>query len=42
LSGGGARGAYQIGALKALQELGILDKATAFSGASIGAGMPHL
>jgi NTE family protein len=37
LSGGGARGAYQIGALKALQELGILDRAAAFSGASIGA-----
>ncbi len=37
LSGGGARGAYQIGALKALEELGILQKASAFSGASIGA-----
>jgi len=37
LSGGGAKGAYQIGALKALQELGILDRATAFSGSSIGA-----
>lgn len=37
LSGGGARGAYQIGALVALQELGILEKVAAFSGASIGA-----
>ena len=37
LSGGGARGAYQIGALKALQELCVLDKTMAFSGASIGA-----
>jgi NTE family protein len=37
LSGGGARGAYQIGALKALEELGILQKANGFSGASIGA-----
>ncbi len=37
LSGGGARGAYQIGALKALEELGILQKVSAFSGASIGA-----
>jgi len=37
LSGGGAKGAYQIGALKALEELGILQKASAFSGASIGA-----
>ncbi len=37
LSGGGARGAYQIGALKALEELGILQKTSAFSGSSIGA-----
>jgi len=37
LSGGGARGAYQIGALQALKELGILDRTVAFSGASIGA-----
>jgi len=37
LSGGGARGAYQIGVLKALQDLGVLDRAIAFSGASIGA-----
>jgi NTE family protein len=34
---GGARGAYQIGALQALKELGILDRTVAFSGASIGA-----
>ncbi len=37
LTGGGARGGYQIGALKALEELGILDKVSAFSGTSIGA-----
>ena len=36
LTGGGSRGAYQIGALKALHELGILQKADAFSGTSIG------
>jgi len=37
LSGGGARGAYQIGALKALEDLGILQQTIAFSGSSIGA-----
>lgn len=37
LSGGGARGGYQIGALKALDEIGILNKVDAFSGTSIGA-----
>jgi NTE family protein len=37
LSGGGARGPYQIGAVEALQELGIYDKIEVFSGASIGA-----
>lgn len=37
LTGGGARGGYQIGALKALYELGILQKVSAFSGTSIGA-----
>ncbi len=37
LSGGGARGPYQIGALKALDELGIYEKVEVFSGASIGA-----
>lgn len=36
LSGGGARGAYQIGALMALRDLGIFKNAIAFSGASIG------
>ena len=37
LSGGGARGAYQIGACMALKETGILDKIEVFSGTSIGA-----
>ena len=36
LAGGGARGAYQIGAWKALIELGIVDKISAYSGASVG------
>jgi NTE family protein len=36
LSGGGARGAYQVGCLKALEELGILEKVYAISGTSIG------
>ncbi len=36
LAGGGARGAYQIGAWKALIELGIIDKISAYSGASVG------
>ena len=36
LSGGGARGAYQIGALIALRDLGIFSDAIAFSGSSIG------
>jgi len=36
-SGGGARGAYQIGACVALKEAGILDKVEVFSGTSIGA-----
>ncbi|MFW5838671.1 MAG: patatin-like phospholipase family protein [Bacillota bacterium] len=36
LTGGGARGAYQIGAIKALEERGILDKISAYSGTSIG------
>jgi len=36
LSGGGGRGAYQIGALVALKELGILDKVSYYSGTSIG------
>lgn len=37
LSGGGAKGAYQIGAFKALEELGIASRVTAISGCSIGA-----
>ncbi|HOO43843.1 MAG TPA: patatin-like phospholipase family protein [Bacillota bacterium] len=36
-SGGGARGAYQIGACMALKEAGILEHVDAFSGTSIGA-----
>lgn len=36
LAGGGARGAYQIGAWKALKEYGIFDKIEAYSGASVG------
>ncbi len=36
LTGGGARGAYQVGAVKALEELGYLQKVYAFSGTSIG------
>ncbi|QMS85709.1 patatin-like phospholipase family protein [Candidatus Xianfuyuplasma coldseepsis] len=36
LAGGGARGAYQIGAWKALKEFGIDQHITAFSGASVG------
>jgi NTE family protein len=36
-TGGGAKGAYQIGAAQALKELGILDKVKVFSGTSIGA-----
>ena len=37
LAGGGARGAYQIGVCKALQELGVFSLISAFSGTSIGA-----
>ena len=36
LAGGGAKGAYQIGALKALREMGILDRIHSVSGVSIG------
>ncbi len=36
-SGGGARGAYQIGVCMALKEAGILDKVEYYSGTSIGA-----
>ena len=37
LSGGGGKGAYLVGVLKALAENGLLDDVTAISGASIGA-----
>ncbi len=37
LCGGGGKGAYQVGVLKALKEQGLLDDVTAISGASIGA-----
>ena len=36
LAGGGARGAYQIGAWKALKERGIDKDIVAYSGASVG------
>lgn len=36
LAGGGARGAYQIGAWKALKEYGVFNRISAFSGASVG------
>ena len=36
LSGGGARGAYQIGVWKALKEHGIDTKISAYAGASVG------
>jgi NTE family protein len=37
LSGGGSKGAYQVGAWKALEESGISDKISIISGTSIGA-----
>ena len=37
LSGGGAKGPYQIGVLKAMEECGIFQEVKALSGASIGA-----
>lgn len=37
LSGGGGKGAYQIGVMKALSEAGILERVLAFSGTSVGA-----
>ncbi len=37
LGGGGAKGAYQIGAINALHQYNLYDKITGFSGASIGA-----
>jgi NTE family protein len=36
LGGGGGRGAYQVGVLKALMESGLLDKVSLFSGTSVG------
>jgi NTE family protein len=36
LTGGGARGAYQVGALKVLEEQGILEQVEVISGTSIG------
>ncbi len=36
LSGGGGKGAYEIGAWKALKEYGIVQKTTAISGTSVG------
>lgn len=37
LSGGGGKGAYQVGVLKAMAELGMLDRVEAIAGSSIGA-----
>lgn len=37
LAGGGAKGVYQVGVFKALDELGLLNNITAIAGASIGA-----
>lgn len=37
LSGGGAKGAYQVGMLKAMEELGLSEHITAAAGTSIGA-----
>lgn len=37
LTGGGAKGAYQIGAAQALEDLGLYKSITAFAGTSIGA-----
>ena len=37
LSGGGAKGAYQIGMFRALEELGLTDQICVISGTSIGA-----
>ena len=36
LGGGGAKGAYQVGAYRAIREAGLWDQVTAVSGASIG------
>lgn len=37
LCGGGAKGSYQVGVFRALEELGLLDQVCAISGSSIGA-----
>lgn len=37
LSGGGAKGAYQVGMFKAMEELGIMPRVVSLSGCSIGA-----
>lgn len=37
LSGGGGKGAYQVGVLKAMEELGMLERVEAIAGSSIGA-----
>lgn len=37
LAGGGGKGSYQIGAWKALMEIGVWDRVLAVSGASVGA-----
>ena len=37
LNGGGAKGAYQIGAWAALRQLELYDEITAVSGTSVGA-----
>ncbi|MBQ1785747.1 MAG: patatin-like phospholipase family protein, partial [Turicibacter sp.] len=34
--GGGAKGAYQVGVIRVLEEFGLCDKVQAISGASIG------
>lgn len=37
LSGGGAKGAYQVGMFRALEEFGLAEQITAMAGCSIGA-----
>lgn len=37
LTGGGAKGAYQVGAVQALEDLGLYQNISAFAGTSIGA-----
>ena len=36
LCGGGAKGAYQVGVIRVLEEFGLLDEVQAVAGASIG------